>query len=765
MSIKKVAVIGSGVMGAGIAAQVANAGLPVVLLDIVPKDAEDRNMLAKGAVERMLNVPPVGFMKRENAALVTCGNLEDDWDLIADCDWVCEVVLEDLKIKHDIFSKIEEHGKEGAIVSSNTSTIPLEKLIEGHSKAFGENFVVTHFFNPPRYMKLLELIVGEKTSQRAIDDIREFCDSVLGKGIVDCNDRPGFIANRLGFYWISVGIKEAVEAKVPFELADAVMSKPVGIPKTGIFGLLDLVGIDLLPHIWESLQSTLPQEDAYNDVIQDYGFLNGMIDAGFAGRKGKGGFYRMLKDETGKRQMQVLSLTDDSFSEESYKALGNPDMPDFSDMQSLLTSEHAGGQYAWKVLSKTLAYAAALVPEVTDTVAGVDEAMRLGFNWKKGPFEMMDDLGPCWLAEKLKDEGLTVPPLLEAVGNGKFYRIEGGMQQYFGIDGQYHNIERPTGVILLKDIKLNTEPLLQNNAASLWEIGDGVLCFEMTGKANTFDMEVFDLIHKTVTLIEDAQSPYKALVIYNEGAIFSAGANLATVLPAIESGDWEWLEKFAKGGQAAFKALKFSNFPVVAAPSGRALGGGCEVLLNSNCIQAHAETYCGLVEPQVGLIPGWGGCKEVFLRQLARNDGDTTKAAIQAFKTIVSCTMSGSAQNATELGFFKESDNETMNGDRLLFDAKKKALEMAKDFSAPIEVEGFDLPDISALEPVIAELKKTEYDETVFKVLAGIYTNGSSVAEEDLLVRECAAFMTLLKKEGTKERISYMLKTGKPLKN
>lgn len=765
MSIKKVAVIGSGVMGAGIAAQVANAGLPVVLLDIVPSGAEDKNMLSKGAVDRMLNVPPAGFMHPENAKLVTCGNLEDNWDMIADCDWVCEVVLEDLKIKHDIFSKIEGHGKKGAIVSSNTSTIPLEKLIEGHSPEFGENFLITHFFNPPRYMKLLELIVGDKTRKEAIDDIVDFCDKALGKGIVNCNDRPGFIANRLGFYWISVGIKEAVESAVPFDLADAVMSKPVGIPRTGIFGLLDLVGIDLLPHIWDSLQSTLPKEDAYNSVIKDYGFLSGMIEAGYTGRKGKGGFNRMLKDENGKKQMQVLCLEGDRFSEDFYKPAGKPDLPAFSNMRELFESEHDGGVYAWKVMSKTLAYAASLVPEVTDTVAGVDDAMRMGFNWKMGPFEMMDKLGPAWLADKLKADGIQVPALLEKVGDGTFYRIESGVQQYFGTDGQYHDIERAEGVLLLSDIKLKTDPLLCNDSASLWEIGDGVLCFESTGKANTFDTDSFDLIEQAVTLVEDTQSPYKALVIYNEGSIFSAGANLSKVMPDIEAENWDAVEKFARAGQSAYKALKFADFPVVSAPSGMALGGGCEVLLNVNSIQAYAETYCGLVEPQVGLIPGWGGCKEIFIRFLEQHKGDATKAAIDAFKTIASCRRSASAQDAKAIGFFKKTDSITMNRDRLLFDAKQKALDLVDAYKAPDMVLDVDLPEMAVLEPVIEEMIKSPYDETIFKTLAGIFTQGEGVNEDDLFERECNAFVTLCKNEGTKERISHMLKTGKPLKN
>ena len=571
--IKKVAVIGSGVMGSGIAAQIANAGYPVVLLDIKLEDKD----LAGDAVARMLKTDPAPFMHKKNAKLITTGNLEDDLELLGECDWIVEVVLEDLKIKHQTYEKLQKHRKKGSIISSNTSTIPLHKLVEGQSDDFARDFMITHFFNPPRYMRLLELVVGEKTDSKAVQIVREFCDIQLGKGVVVCNDTPGFIANRLGVFWMQQALNVAVEDNVPIEVADAVMGKPVGIPKTAVFALIDLVGIDLMPKLAESMLSTLPEKDAYRDIYKDYKFIHGMIEAGYTGRKGKGGFFRLNPDtQKGAKEKQALAITADSFDESQYAKADKPKLASDAGrkgLRAVVESDDDGGRYAWKVLGPTLAYAASLVPEIADTIYDVDEAMKLGYNWKMGPFEMIDKLGPAWFAEKLKEDGIDVPDLVSKVGDGTFFRTEDGKPQYFGTDGKYHDVQRADGVLLLRDIKLSSEPVAKNSGASLWDIGDGVLCFEHTTKMNTFDEQVFAMLDKAVALIGDGSGDYKALVIYNEASHFSAGANLGIALFMINIALWPQVEQFIAAGQEVFQQLKFAPFPVVSAPSGMALGG------------------------------------------------------------------------------------------------------------------------------------------------------------------------------------------------
>lgn len=797
MEINKVAVIGAGVMGSGIAAQVANAGLPVVLFDIKVEDKD----LAAEAVSKMLKADPAPFMCKSNAKLIETGNLEDDLDKLADVDWIIEVVVENLEIKHKTYATLEKHRKKGSIVSSNTSTIPLHKLAEGQPESFKKDFLITHFFNPPRYMRLLELIVGKETRPEVTETVREFCDVRLGKGVVACHDTPGFIANRLGVYWLTVGVNEAIKQGVSIEEADAVMSKPVGIPKTGVFGLIDLVGIDLMPKLSESLLSTLGKDDPYRDEFIDHKFVHEMIEAGYTGRKGKGGFYRLNPDAPkGTREKQALAIDAGKFDESMYANASKPKLASVDagrkGLKAVVSCDDAGGKYAWEVLKKTLFYAAELVGEIADTVFDIDEGMKLGYNWKMGPFEMIDQLGAKWLAEQLLADDIGVPDILEQVGDGTFYRIEGGQQQYFGTDGEYHDVERPEGVLLLRDIKLTAEPVLKNGSAKVWDIGDGVLCFEKTSKMNTFDEDIFNLLEDTNKLISKSDE-YKALVVYNEASHFSAGANLGLAIFMINIAMWPQVEGFVSRGQKVFMDLKFSDFPVVGAPSGMALGGGCEILLASDAVQAHAETYCGLVEVGVGLIPGWGGCKEMILRyqereraKFAKDMGkigkdniwfspDTTPvgAVRQAFETIGMATVAKSAQEAVDIGYFRDSDGISMNRDRLLYDAKQRALALADGYTAPEKRDNIRLGGAGAkmaLDLAVSDLRKsgkaTPYDVVVSDHLANVLSGGDkdyteTLSEDDLINLELEEFMKLLRHDGTLERIEHMLETGKPLRN
>lgn len=562
MEIKRVAVIGAGVMGSGIAAHIANAGVPVLLLDIVPRDAppDGRSAIAEGALSRLQKTDPAPFMHKRNARLVSTGNIEDDLDRLADCDWIVEAVIEDPGIKRALYEQIESKRKTGSVVSSNTSTIPLGTLTEGLPEAFAKDFLVTHFFNPPRYMRLLEIVQGAKTRPEAVEGIRDFCDQRLGKGVVDAKDTPGFIANRLGVFWIECAVAEAVEGGLTVEEADAVMGRPMGIPKTGVFGLLDLVGLDLSRHVAREMAATLPESDAYHAVKRDVPLFDRLIADGYTGRKGKGGFYR-LNREGGKREKQAIDLTTGEFAPaqrprlESIGAAGK-------DLRKLLEYPDKTGAYGWRVLSQLLCYAASLIPEIADDVAAADEAMRLGYAWKQGPFQLADRVGADWLVSRLAEEGRDVPAFLKTAAEaGGFYRVQDGQLQFLTVDGDYAPLKRREGVLLLEDIKRGAEPVKRNASASLWDIGDGILCLEFHSKMNSLDQESLKMVEDAVKIVPKA---HKGLVIYNEGSNFSVGANIGLALFAANLALWPMIEDLVATGQRVYKALKYAPFPVVA---------------------------------------------------------------------------------------------------------------------------------------------------------------------------------------------------------
>ena len=673
MAIKKVGVIGAGVMGAGIAAQVANAGVPVVLLDIVPQGANDRSAVASGAVQKMLKTEPAPFMSTRAAKLVETGNIEDDLGRMAECDWIIEVIVERPDIKQDLYRKLEAVRRPGSAISSNTSTIPLRHLTEGMSEQFKRDFMVTHFFNPPRYMRLLEVVPGPHSDPATVQAVSEFADMKLGKSIVVCNDAPGFIANRVGNYWLQVAVVEAFDGGVTVEEADQVIGRPFGIPKTGVFGLLDLVGLDLMPHVNASLARTLAPDDAFHAHNREMPLLGRMIEQGMIGRKGKGGFY-LFDRKTRKKQAIDLATG-------IYRPEQKPDLPELSarDLTKIMDAPTKAGRYAWAVMGQTLAYAASVVPEAAGTLVDVDAAMRLGYAWRYGPFELIDKLGTAWFADRLRAEGKAVPKLLELAAGRPFYRVEKGHQQFLTLEGTYQDVPRAPGVLLLEDIKRLSQPVLKNGSASLWDIGDGVVCLEFTSKSNSLDEGIISLLGKTIALVKEK---YKALVIYNEGQNFSVGANLGTALFAANIAAWSEIEKAVATGQQTYKQLKYAPFPTVAAPAGMALGGGCEILLHSSAVQAHAESYIGLVECGVGLLPGWGGCKEMLGRwkTLGKLPGGPMPTPAKVFEMVSTATTSKSAAQAKEYLFLRPTDGITMNRDRLLADAKAKALSLVEGY-------------------------------------------------------------------------------------
>ena len=778
--IKKVAVIGSGVMGAAIAAHITNAGLPVVLLDIVAKDSNDRSAIATGAVAKLLKTEPAPFMSPRNAKLITPGNLEDDLDLLADCDWIVEAIIENLGIKHALYAKLESVRKTGSIVTSNTSTIPLKNLIEGRSDAFRQDFAITHFFNPPRYMRLLELVSGTETAPDVTETLARFCDVQLGKGVVRCHDTPGFIANRIGMMWMQAGLNAAEDNGVTVEEGDAVAGKVMGFPSTGLFGLFDLVGIDLMPHVSSSMASNLTETDLYRSEYRDSPIIKKLIETGYTGRKGKGGFYRMTKNGAQRLKEAVDLKTGDYHAVKpvSIASLDAALADRKTGLKTLLSGADSGAKFAWGMLAPTFAYSADLVGEIADTLIEVDEAMRFGYGWKFGPFELMDQIGTAWLAQQYQARGLAVPKLLAIAAGRTFYRVEAGQLQFLGLDGDYHDVVRAEGVLLLQDIKRKSQPLAKNASASLWDIGDGVVCLEFHSKANSLDPDIMGMISKALALIGDGKGAWKALVVGNDADNFSVGANLGLVMFAVNIAAYGQLEEMIGTGQQIYKALKYAPFPVVSAPAGRALGGGCEITLHSAAVQAHAETYMGLVEVGVGVIPGWGGCKELLGRQLTnpRLPKGPIPAVAATFQTISTAQVSKSAAEAKDLMYLRESDGISMNRDRLLADAKARALALAKDYAPPKPTE-FHLPGPTgrtalnmAVHDFVTAGKATKYDVVVADALATILTGGDAdygdtLSEDDISTLERKAFIGLLKNDGTLARIEQMLETGKPLRN
>ncbi|MGR8932117.1 MAG: 3-hydroxyacyl-CoA dehydrogenase NAD-binding domain-containing protein [Gammaproteobacteria bacterium] len=769
MKIERVAVIGAGVMGAGIAGHIANAGIAVDLLDIVPKDSDKRNVIAENAIARLLKSEPPPLMHPKNARLLTPGNIEDHLDRLQQADWVIEAVIEELAVKRSLYAKLDAVCSPDALISSNTSTLPLSLLTGEFPDSFKRHFMITHFFNPPRYMRLLELVAAPPLDLGLLNAVRHFAAVKLGKGCVVCNDTPGFIANRIGTFWMQTALLKAIEQGLPVEQCDAAMAG-FGIPKTGIFGLLDLIGLDLMPHILNSFKQSLPSDDPLSRICQVPPLLQRMIGEGLIGRKGGGGFYRLIV-ERDRKVKQAIDLRGGSYrTSEKFRLSGTQTA---QDMRDFLEGGDAIHTYSWRVLSDTLCYCAGLIPEIAADVDAIDTAMRLGYNWRYGPFELLDQLGEHWFVERLEREKRPVPPLI--ADRQKLYRVKDGQLQFRYRHDGYHPVTRAEGVLLLSDIKLRQSALLGNSSASLWNIGDGLACLEFHSKMNTLDPDVLFLIQQSLTVI---QQEFKGLVIYNEADHFSAGANLTLLLDAIDQQDWPAVTRIIRLGQQTYQALKYAPFPVVGAPSGLALGGGCEILLHCDAIVAHAELYAGLVEVGVGLIPGWGGCKELLRRWLLfpKRPGGPVPAIAPTFETIALAKVSKSAQEAKELLFLAETDLISMNKDRLLADAKQRALQLAENYQPP-EPTFYALPGKSAwaaLDIAVRNLqasgKASVYDGEIARQLASVLSGGDCditrpLSEQDVLDLELQAFLYLVKQPATLARLEHMLKTGKPLRN
>jgi len=771
--INQAAVIGAGTMGLGIAGQLANADVNVLLLDI-PSNSENRNAIAERALERLLDENQPALTHRDNLDRISIGNIEDDLHRLKDVDWITEAVVEQLDIKKALYRKIDAVRKHGSIVSSNTSTIPIELLVQDMSKDFQSEFAITHFFNPVRYMHLLEIVRGEHTCQEVIECLEKFNESRMGKGIVICNDTPGFLANRVGVFAIQTALHTAFRLGLTPEEADAIFGRPMGIPKTGVFGLYDLIGIDLMNDVVKSLVSILPNDDSFHNISAEIPLMKRMIEEGYLGNKvTKGGFYRLKipEDATSKQTLDF-----DRFSYRPFNA-SKPqlviDTEQSSDFTQLLKYDGRYGEYAWEILSNTLSYAAALIPEVNTSLVAVDDAMKLGYNWLQGPFEMIDAIGTDRFITRLEHVNHNVPPFLRSAAGRSFYRIYNGDLQYLCPDSSYQTLKRPSGVIRFNEERRKLKPFLENKVASYFGLFRDIGLVEFHSKANTLNADSMELL---ADAIQHSVKNFKGLVIHNDGQHFSCGVNLESVSNFITKEDWDGLDSFLDNFQQTVLSMKHAPIPVVAAPSGLCLGGGFEIILHADKVIFHANSTTGLVETLVGLVPGGGGVKEMLYRWYEQ-EGDVTKAAWQAFINIGYGKTARSPLEADNLAMFRANkDNYLMNRDRLLDTAVDATLKLSKNYSIqsnkPLPMPGHEVCQemIDWLEKKYAKGHLTQHDVTTGTQIAMIVTggdvdSGTLLDENEIFALERKAFLTLAKTKETKSRIEFMLKHGSPLRN
>jgi len=740
MDIKKVVVIGSGTMGSGIAAHLCNAKVPVTLLDLTTEISEK-------ARDRIFKSKPPLLLDKSQIENIKVGNINDNFDVVKEADWVVEAVVERIDIKHNIYEKIFKNRKEGAIVSSNTSSIPIKVLSEKLTPEEKKDFCITHFFNPVRYMGLLEIVKNENNDLAKINSLKKFCEVELGKGAIVCNDTPGFLGNRIGVFAMQVAMTEAFKMKLSIEEADAIFGRPMGIPKTGVFGLYDLIGIDLMADVLKSFIKELPANDPFQEVAKEISLVKKLIETGYTGRKGKGGFYRMNKTGATK-VMEAINLETGEYSTSQKINIGS----DKVDLKSLISRDDKFGKYAWSVISKIIRYSSSLVPGITKDFNDIDEAMRLGFNWTKGPFEMLEEIGVEDFFNKIdKFEGNEFLENLSKTKNQDFY---GSRQKY-------------TEIETLGKVKKKAVSIDGNNSAQVYRFNEYNIV-EFTTKANALDYDSMDALKKATD---------KPLIIINESMQFSAGVNLTYTMDFADKGDFKSIEKFIKYFQETCKHLKYSEHPVISAPSGLTLGGGFEVMVQSNFVASHTNIVVGLVETIVGLIPAGGGCKEMLARWLDTNEAknDPNYAPLKVFDIIGYGKTATSPVEAEPMKYLKPEDKKIMNRNSLL-EVSKEILNNNKDFKAPLETK-LNLPGKIVLPEMNKILDKLYNDKVILdhglkvaQELAHVLSGGDTtidktLTEDDLYKLELDAFMRLIETKETQDRIKHTLATGKPLVN
>lgn len=786
--IQRVAVLGAGVMGAGIAAHLANAGVPSLLFDIVPKTGTDRNALAKAGIQTVVKAKPAAFFRADSAALITPCNFEDHAERLAECDWIIEVVTERLDIKQKVFDIVAKNRRKGSIVSSNTSGISLSAMAAGMDEELRQHFLVTHFFNPVRYMRLLELVTGPDTLPEVRDAIASFGERTLGKGIVYGKDTANFVANRIGTYGMASVFQHMQKADLSISAVDSIFGKAMGRPNSAVFRTADLVGIDTLIHVFGNTFNNAPDDEQRNSFVAP-DFVQKLVTAGAIGEKAGAGFYKKAKGANGKSEILALDWkTGEYTAQESvrFDSIGKAKKADNASdsLKAIVYGSDPAAQIAWDVTADTLIYAANRIPEIADDVVNVDRAMRWGFGWDMGPFETWDAIGVAASVAKMKEQGRTVPAWVEqmlATGRTSFYsRDASGVPSYWSRDGGAVSVPKSPGQLFLADVKTGTNIVARNPSASLVDLGDGVLLLEFHSKMNALDELIFEFYGKALDKLDNDE--FNALVVGNQaGTAFCAGANILMILMGSMQKDWAKIDGSLVQLQNLMMRAKYSKKPVVTAPFGLTLGGGAEVAMHSSATRAAGELYMGLVEVGVGLIPGGGGCKETIIRYLGDlpqdADYDANPMVQKAFERIALGKVSSSAEEARQWGYLRPTDAITLDPDRLLADAKATALGLANSGYQPPKQRTVKLPGSqgrAALELYLYQMQQggfaSAHDALVGRKLANILTGGdipagTPVTEQQLLDLEREAFLSLCGEAKTLERIQFMLQKGKPLRN
>ncbi len=768
MKINKVAVIGAGTMGAGIAGQVANAGIEVWLLDL-PSD-DNPNALAQRGLERLRDPDAPGLTSSDAESFIHLGNTRDNFDQLADCDWVAEAIVERLAIKKDLYQRLDAVCHDQSIITSNTSTIPIRLLVEDMPESFRKRFAITHFFNPVRFMRLLELVRGEDTDPAVMDILAQFCEQQLGKGVVSCLDTPGFLGNRVGVFAIQCALHAAFDLGLKPVEADALFGRPMGIPKTGVFGLYDLIGIDLMSDVVQSLVNILPDNDAFHAEATRIALMTGMIENGQTGNKQGKGFYR----DSDQGDREVLDLKDVSYGPAPRLNLPLAEKAEQQGVKRLLDDDGLYGQFAWRVLSRSLSYAASLIPEVGDDPVGIDDAMKLGYNWIKGPFELIDEIGVDYFIKRLKADQQPVPGFLTETAGSSFYRVQDGELQSRLIGGSWQNIERPQGIIRFSEKRQTIKPRNSCAVASWYDL-DGIAMVEFHSKANALDADSMAILDDAISQVETDNM--RGLIVHNDAQHFSCGVNLQAVRGFFRKDDMDGLDRFLAHFQQIVHRMSNVQFPVVAAPVGLSIGGGFEVVLHAKQVICHANSTTGLVESLVGVVPGGGGCKETLYRwieQLQCND-DITPASWKAFMNLGYGKTATSPIIAKQQAMLRPNDRFVINRDRLLSEA-------IAAIENPSEQVEFDRPDLTMPgRPVFEEMQEwlvksrdkgifMPHDVNVGTEMARIVTGGDVDAgtvcsEQDFYDAERRSFLTLVSTDATRARIESMLESGSPIRN
>ena len=801
MNIRKAAVLGAGTMGASIAAHLANAGIPTLLLDIAPSEltseeqargltlesAAVRNRIVNSLFEAAKKLKPAPFMLAENAKLITTGNFTDDMPRLKDCDLIIEAVVENLEIKHKVFADVEKNRKPGAVIATNTSGIPIDSIAEPFSDDFKQHFVGVHFFNPPRYMKLVEVIPGKHTNGEIACEISGFLDRRLGKGVVPAKDRPNFIANRVGTFGMMVTIHEMLAMGFTPTEIDQITGKAIGHAKSATFRTSDLVGLDVLVHVNRNLYPAIP-DDEDRDAFQVPELVEKMLEKKLLGDKTGGGFYKKSKSADGQTQILELDLNTFEYKpQEKTKfpsleaAKGIDDLP--KRIKTLVWGSDRVGDFLRNTSFRLSRYAANRIPEIADTIVDIDNALKWGFGWEIGVFEAWDAIGVRESVDAMRGEAQPVPANVQSMldaGAETFYKNESGQTFYYDlVNGGYKAVPARPGVVILKSVKERTGVVKSNPGASLIDLGDGVACLEFHSKMNSIGGDTVQMMNFAIDTVE---RDFEGLVVGNQGGNFSAGANIMLLLMAAQEEEWDDINMMVAALQNAVMRLRYSSKPVVTAPYGLTLGGGCEIAMHGDRVRATAETYIGLVEVGVGVIPAGGGTKEMTMRAMDRAkgvpDADPLVFLKGIFETIGMGKVATSAQEGRSWGFLRDIDSISMNGDRLIADAKQEVLSLAASGYVP-PVERTDILVLgeaaqSAMKLALHMMKRggyiSDHDELIGKKLANVMSGGNLnhqtfVSERYLLDLERDAFVSLCGERKTQERIAAMLKTGKPLRN